>query len=253
MKDIVLCATQRCGSTMIVEDMRNTGVLGQPKEWFLPWKPNKEDANWARTMVRVRQNGTGENGVFAVKVMANQIADIDACLATITDTPASEKAGSYPRFANLFQDAAWIRLLRRDIVSQAISRVMSRQTGINHATANADVEHFAGNLAKGYDPSYNQEAVYRFEAIFKSVSSIILENLAWDRFFETSGIVPTELVYEDIVKDEGMRHLDIMAELIGLPDAPPRKPRVMVKLGNEKNAEWRERFFADAAEKRFRF
>jgi LPS sulfotransferase NodH len=32
MTEIILCATQRCGSTMVIEDMRNTGVLGMPEE-----------------------------------------------------------------------------------------------------------------------------------------------------------------------------------------------------------------------------
>lgn len=40
---ILLCATQRCGSTMIVEDMRNSEVLGAPREHFLPWAAAKED------------------------------------------------------------------------------------------------------------------------------------------------------------------------------------------------------------------
>lgn len=255
MKDIILCATQRCGSTMIVEDMRNTGVLGRPEEWFLPWKPEKEGVSWRRSLRNIRRRGTGENDVFAVKVMANQVASIEACLATL-DEPGEEKPvvpGAYPRFADTFRDAAWIRIVRRDVVSQAISRVMSRQTGINHATGSMEDEHFAGNLAKGYDPAYNDRTVYRFEAILKHVTAIVLENLTWDRFFETSGITPTELIYEEVARDEGMGHLDVMAERVGLTEAPPRKPRVMVKLGNEKNKEWRDHFFADAAEKKFHF
>jgi LPS sulfotransferase NodH len=249
MTDLVLCATQRCGSTMIIEDMRNTGVLGQPEEWFVPWRADKQDVDWRVALESVRKRATGSNGVMAVKVMANQLYDIDACLSGVFKTPPKS---DFPRFHWAFRKAKWIKLNRRDVVEQAVSRVMSQQTGINHATANADDPHFAGNLLKGYTADYNSETVYRYPAILREVTSIVLENLAWSRFFAANGITPVEFVYEDVVADEGMSHLDVLASLAGLTDPPPRQPRKMVKLANARNAEWRERFYKDAAQKRYR-
>ena len=77
--------------------------------------------------------------------MANQVPQVDGCLASVV-APAG--AGLYPHFAAAFPDAKWVWLRRDDVVSQAISRIMSQQTGINHATGTADQEHFAGNLAR---------------------------------------------------------------------------------------------------------
>lgn len=245
--DIILCATQRCGSTLIVEDMRNTGVLGQPEEWFLPWDPSKEN-DWNKALMGVHKRATGENGVSAVKVMANQLFNIDACLSnTIEPTPS----GDFPHFAATFKDAKWVWLRREDIVFQAISRLLAQQTGINHATANAEDEHFAGNLAKGYNTNYNERAEYRYGALLRFATAITIENLAWKRFFSSHGITPLELVYEDVIQDPDIGHLDMLASLIGQTEKPPREPRKMVKLGNKKNENWHNRFFKDAAKNNY--
>lgn len=246
--DIVLCATQRCGSTLIVEDMRNTSVLGKPEEWFVPWDPEKEGVNWGEALASVERRATGENGKSAIKVMANQLFPVESCL---TGVVSPRDSGEFPHFAAAFEGAQWVWLKRRDVVSQAISRIMAMQTGINHATGKAEDDHFAGNLAKGYDPNYNAGAVYRYGAILRQVTAITLENLAWQRFFESQKITPVEMVYEEVIRDDDMGHLDVFAGMVGLTDRPERKPRAMVKVGNQKNKNWRERFFQDAAKNNY--
>lgn len=234
---------------MFIEDMRNTGVMGTPEEWFVPWSVEKQNIKWKDALASVRKRATGDNGVMAIKVMANQLHSVEQCLATFTE---AQSEGTFPRFYDAFRDAHWIKLTRHDVVAQAISRVMSRQTGINHATANADDEHFAGNLQAGYDKTYNANAMYRYGAVLREVAAISLENLAWDRFFETHGIQPDTFLYEDVAKDDDMTHLDAIAQMIG-HDAPLTKlPRKLVKLANQRNKNWRTRFFADAAARNFK-
>ena len=164
----------------------------------------------------------------------------------------TEKPGIYPNFAEAFSDCAWIRLIRQDVVSQAISRVMSRQTGINHATEKKSDPHFAGNLQKGYDKNYNRKTTYKFDKIFEEVQAVVLENLAWERFFESNKIEPVELVYENIASDPTMGHLDIISKSANIGKPFTRTPRKLVKLANERNKEWREAFFEDAAARNFR-
>ena len=245
---IVLCATQRCGSTMIIEDMRNTGALGNPEEWFVPWDPKKTHVNWQEAFAGVKRRASGDNGVMSIKVMANQLHNVDACLA---EGFAGEPDTEFGHFASAFREAKWVKITRQDTVAQAVSRLMAKQTGINHATARPEDEHFAGNLARGYDESYNEKTVYRYEMLLNYVTAIVLENLAWSRFFTSHGITPVELIYEDVAKDTEMTHLDVMAGLIGLDVEPERQPRTMVKMGNSRNRDWREQFFRDAAANRF--
>ncbi|MCC1482862.1 Stf0 family sulfotransferase [Roseibaca sp. Y0-43] len=250
MKKIILCATQRCGSTLVMEDMRNTGVLGMPEEWFIPWSPAKAGQNWREALASVYRRGTGDNGIFAVKIMANQLFNIDACLSTFK---ASTKGrGSFANIAEEFDHAAWVWLRRRDIVSQAISRLMAQQTGINHATARPEEAHFAGNLARGLNPDYNAKTRYDYEAILREITSINLENLAWADFFEQHRIKPISFEYEDVIEDSMLSHLDQMGAAVATHIGPTRPKRKMIKLGNERNREWRERFMAQAAEKNYR-
>jgi len=260
MLDIILCATQRCGSTLVVEDMRNSGVLGQPEEWFIPWDPAKPDHDWKAAFDSVHRRARGENGVTAVKIMANQLFNLEACLASFPDPASQDRPapqgpraaqGDFAHVAAAFRGGLWVWLRRNDVVSQAISRLMAEQTGINHATAQPEDPHFAGNLARGYNPDYNQGAQYRYGAILRHVTAITVENLAWQRFFASHAITPLELVYEDVIADPGLTHLDRMAQGIGQDQPPPRQPRKMVKLANERNAAWLDRFFHDAAEHRF--
>lgn len=248
MPEIILCATQRCGSTMILEDMRNTDVLGQPEEWFIPWDPDKEDANWKAALQGVKKRATGANGVMSIKVMANQLADIEACLRDFLKPPPGPL---FFRFHKTFENASWVWLKRQDIVAQAVSRIMAQQTGVSHATDGT--EHFAGKLMRGGDrESYNAKANYNYEAILKECTSITLENLAWQRFFETFDITPLTFNYEDVAADPTMAHLDAMAEAVGIEKSWEFTERSIVKLGNSKNTDFVKRFHSEAARGRFR-
>ena len=59
------------------------------------------------------------------------------------------------------------------------------------------------------------------------------------------------MIYEEVIRDDDMGHLDVFAGMVGLTDRPERKPRAMVKVGNQKNKNWRERFFQDAAKNNY--
>lgn len=246
---LILCATQRCGSTMIVEDMRNTGVLGNPEEWFVPWAQPNPNRDHEQELAGVKRRAVGDNGVASIKVMANQLLDIEDGLKTFLKPKPGPR---FFRFHNAFKDAKWARIRRRNVVAQAISRVMAQQTGINHATGTAEQEHFAGNLLKGYSEDYNQSAKFNYDAILREATSITLENVAWDQFFRDFEIDPLVLTYEDVVRDNDMTHLDRIAKLVGLTEVPDRKPRTMVKVGNQRNKDFEKQFLRQAAENKFR-
>lgn len=234
---------------MILEDMRNTGVLGNPEEWFLPWASPKASMNFKQEFSGIIRRATGENDVTSIKVMANQLLDIEKGLKTYLKPRPGER---FFRFHHVFRDAHWVRIKRQNIVAQAISRVMSRQTGINHATASAQDDHFAGNLLKGYTQDYNAHAQFNYDAILSAATSITLENIAWDQFFKDFGINPLVLTYEDVAQDSDMTHLDQLAQLMNIEEPIHRKPRKMVKVGNKRNVEFEKEFMRIAAEKKFR-
>nr|WP_321506850.1 Stf0 family sulfotransferase [uncultured Celeribacter sp.] len=245
---IILCATQRCGSTMVVEDMRNTGELGLPEEWFLPWAAEKPGINWRQALAGVAQRAQSDNGVVALKIMANQLGPVEDCLAQFMPP---DFASPFGRFAQITRAAHFVYIMREDIVLQAISRLIARQTGINHATRHKDDPHFAGNLLAGYDSGYNAETHYSYEDIRNECRRITLENLLWQHFFSVHAITPLILRYEQLCRDSTMRHLDQIATLAGLPAPQRREERKMVKMGNQRNAQWRGRFFTDLVTRGF--
>lgn len=247
---ILLCATQRCGSTMIVEDMRNSEVLGAPREHFLPWAAAKEDKDWKAEFDKLMGEARSKNGVAAIKIMANQMRPVDRCLGTFV--PAAEADKPFPHLHEAFRDATWIKLTRRDVVAQAISRVMAVQTGVYHAVENAAGGTPFSNVAKSLDPDYNAKVEYSYAALLNEVTAIALENLAWTRFFEAHGITPLEFVYEEVVADQSYSHLDAMAAAEGVEGPVKKVPRRLTKLSNHRHETWRERFFDDASKAGFR-
>ena len=236
-KMIVLCATQRCGSTMIMEDMRNSGVLGKPEEYFIPWNPMRKGIDWSAEYEKILQKASTSNGVVSFKVMANQLPDIEAALdgEPVTDNRA------FSRFRDMIGDAVWVYIRREDILRQAISREISRQTGVNHATAESSDEHFAGNTMKGYRSDYNIGVKYSESAIHKALDDIVAENIIWKRFFRDWDILPYTITYEN-AEHIFPHHIEMMAQLCGvsLPETLPE--RKMVKLANKVNEEWYERY-----------
>lgn len=246
--DIVICATQRCGSTLFIEDMRNAGVFGTPEEWFIPWDENRNGVDWQDELSKVYGRCTGANGIRSVKIMASQLSAVDKCISTFA--PHSDE-GMFSSFANKFKDAVWVWVTRQDIVLQGISRLMAEQTRVYHATGSVKDTHFAGNLKRGYDTKYNELAEYDYDKILAKSCSIVLENLAWRRFFETHNITPLCFEYENVIVDKEISHLDSIAHALNLSDSFEKEPRKMVKLANALNDQWSDRFFAESAVRKF--
>lgn len=233
-KLIILCATQRCGSTMIVEDLRNTNVMGKAEEYFIPWNPEK-DVDWLKSFEAIIERSRTDNGVSAIKVMANQLANIESCLVSTTLDPALE--GLYPRVKKLLSNAIFIRIKRDGIVRQAISRVIATKTGVNHALHDNNSDYKPGNLLKDKNFDYNSNITYSNEEIDKEVINIARETLLWDEVLKSWGVnSPLELHYEQVCRaypnylNRVSNYLGIKIDLDSLPNS-----RNIKKLSNKKN------------------
>ncbi|WP_165723985.1 Stf0 family sulfotransferase [Pseudoalteromonas sp. Z1A2] len=233
-KLIILCATQRCGSTMIVEDLRNTNVMGKAEEYFIPWNPEK-DVDWLKSFEAIIEKSKTDNGVSAIKVMANQLKSIEHCLSLTNLEPSKE--GLFPRVKSLLSNATFIRIKRDGIVRQAISRVIATKTGVNHALHNNDSDYKPGNLLKDKNLDYNSNITYKNEEIDIEVINIARETLLWDEVLKSWGVnSPLELHYEQVCRaypnylTRVSNYLGIKFDLESLP-----KARNIKKLSNNKN------------------
>lgn len=243
-KRLIICGTQRCGSTIVLDDMRQTGVLGQPEEYFIPFDPANERADWDARFRAILARGTSENGVFSVKIMADQLEKIEGCLAPAVPNQAAQKGPLFPHLTGKLKGSVFIVIKRQNIIRQAVSRVIARQTGVNHAVRESGDTLFAGNRLKGDKDTYNAQAVYDAQAIEKEISNIRRENSLWEKFFMSNGIEPLRLTYEDLAAGPETYLHDLAGRVdISLPKTLPE--RSIQRLSNQVNEDWTKRYLAD--------
>jgi trehalose 2-sulfotransferase len=80
-KSYIIYATQRSGSTLLCEALKNTGVVGRPAEYFTPSYILKHTEHWGVSLrnkeywlgdaylQRVYETGITPNGVFGLKLL----------------------------------------------------------------------------------------------------------------------------------------------------------------------------------------
>lgn len=244
-KTIILCATQRSGSTLLCQDMAVTQKLGHPQEYFINFVKNKRIRRlgryWHKRLDEFRADVT-PNGVFSVKVMANQVPFINQRL--LDGSQNLDGTNIFHAFHDALQDAHWVYLKRDDVLKQAISRVILNQSQVAHAVKADAAETGFGRKHSVFDDSYNAAVEYRAKATRNLMDRIERENQFWEIFFATFGIKPVRISYEDYCRDP-QPYLSRIAEGVGEtvifnPDA-----RAITKLANEKNAEFYQRFSSD--------
>jgi trehalose 2-sulfotransferase len=222
----LVCATPRSGSTLLCEMLKATGAAGRPEEYFeavpgtgiprapvdylaglddpgahrlldgaMPRAPAYSDVRGLRRyeehLARVREWGTTPNGVFGAKLMWAHLVDLAALTGYATPAEAAAELFGEPR-------CLWVR--RDDRVRQAVSLWRAMQT-----------QSWRSETAE-------REPRYSFAALRHLVGALEADDLAWERFFTTSGLPVLDIAYADMVHDlQGT--LGRALEHIGVPDA----------------------------------
>jgi LPS sulfotransferase NodH len=207
----LVCATPRSGSTLLCETLSDTGVAGNPLEFFeavpgtgvprqpldylaglddpeargliedvppndAPWYSDvRGTASYADHLENVRRWGTSANGVFGAKIMWAHLQDL------------GRQVGSgdlHGLVDTLFDGPACVWVRRDDKVRQAVSMWRAMQT----QSWRAENEPAAG------------EPRYSYAALRHLVELLSAYDAAWERFFAARDRVLT-LTYEDIAAD----------------------------------------------------
>jgi len=239
MKKIILCSTQRSGSTMVVEDMRNSEVLGNPEEYFIKWQSLGETSDIQKE-IEILHNQGEKNDVFSIKVMASQIKKVNELLKNSTQ---------FNDITELFQGAHWVYIKRNNTIKQAVSKYIASVTKINHAISDETSNHFVGNLLKGNHSEYNKNVPYDYNKIFQEYIHIRKENLFWEEFFVRFNIEPLVLEYEIYSKYENYKHLYDIANHAQISEKLSIKERKLKKLSNDVNKLFVESFKNDIFER----
>ncbi|TWS18863.1 sulfotransferase [Tsukamurella asaccharolytica] len=254
--DYLVCASQRSGSTLLVESLAATGVAGrpqeffqyypssslppQPREWFAgvddpslldlldPIDPGTVDPRSPEQWLDdVRREGRTPNGVWGGKLMWNQTP----VLVTRTRTAS---ASVRTAIRTLFDgaDPLYVHVHRPDVVSQAVSMWRAVQTRVWRD----DPDH---------DRERDERAVYRADGIAHLAWILREQERSWRAWFAFEGITPLEIDFHELAADPQKttaRVLDAIGQDPQLAPPPPLKPQ-----SNDRSKEWAERYRADAA------
>jgi LPS sulfotransferase NodH len=216
----LLCFVSRSGSNLLAWALESTGLLGKPRELFSHPEIVERARQWkAATLAdytgEVLLRGSTANGVFGVKVSADQLFWL-----------ARERI-----IPDVIADPAYVYVTRRDLLGQAISLTIARQTG-RWST------RLQGHAEPEYDPL----------AIAEAAQWLVESQAQFEYFFAIHGIEPLRVSYEDLDADlEGAvtrvaRGLGVEERMSVDPDASPRR-----RQRTRVNDEFRERLLAELA------
>jgi LPS sulfotransferase NodH len=231
----VICAVQRSGSFLLCEALKNTGLAGFPEEYFL-YGEGWEDHPWARQhgvitrrdyLNLVFEKGTSANGVFGTKIMWNYFHTM---LKSLREVPEYKDLDAPQLMASLFPNVHYIWIVRRDKVRQAVSWAKAGQTDV-----------YA--WPHGEPPIPKREPFFDFEFIDLLHNLIIEGEVGWQSLFETCGVQPFKVEYEELVEAYEPTALRILDYLhVSYPKNLVFGERRLQKQADALNEEWVQRY-----------
>lgn len=216
VKGFILCGYARTGGTLLCRALHATGRFGYAQEYFNaraaePLAGRSYPSNRAAQLLEIERRGTAPNGVYGVKMFADQF---DALRGF-------DWIGGLP-------NPVFIHLERRDALGQALSNVRALQT--NQWNTEQPVRG---------------EAVYDEAAIRAELLRTASYRARWQLFFARNGIEPLWLTYEEVIADLSGAVGRIAAQL-GIDDLPDPLPELatLQPQADATNAGWRAKFIA---------
>jgi len=234
---LFICTTPRTGSSMLRGDIRSTGAMGDPREWFNLNRGGRfQQEAQARGVpsgdldayiAALKENTATENGVVGVKVFELHLRQL------VGEGMLPEGPGRLRALAERFgtPDPVIITLTRNNKLRQAISFTKAKQTR----------QWGTRGEAKG-------EATYDRKQIEAEIMDLIERETRWDRELEASGYTPDlRLIYE-VLEHEREEMLMRIAVALELPDPEQivasriQEPEFLERQADQYTEEWVDRF-----------
>jgi trehalose 2-sulfotransferase len=254
----LVLATQRSGSTLLVESLRATGCAGEPQEFFqyLPdtgrapqpreWFAGVEDESILELLDPLEGRGTPDtttpvawrehircagrtpNGVWGGKLMWNQTALLQQRAARL---PNCSGRGLRAAIRDVIgSEPVYVHVYRPDVVSQAVSfwRAVQTQVWQGHP-----------------DPQRDSRAVYHAGAIAHIVNNLRDQENGWRAWFAEEAITPIDIAYPVLWRNLTPIVANILAALGLDPDLAP--PPMLERQANQRSDEWVDRYREEAS------
>lgn len=268
----LVCATPRCGSTLLCEALEGTGLAGHPREYFeelketgVPRRPREyfwglrspdvlrqlphdsqldrraeQQPSWNRDeydghLTAALRQGTTTNGVFGAKLMWGYFGDF---LELMRGIPRFGGMGDGSLLNTAFPGLHYVFISRSDKVRQAVSLWRALQTWQWRGDEGTNEHRQAAE----------QRSVYSFDAIDHLLDQLRRHEDAWRGFFFRIGQRPLALYYEGIAGDlEGS--VARVLDTLGLEGAAQRVPLDggMSRQSDELSESWVQNYLEDVS------
>jgi LPS sulfotransferase NodH len=181
----VICSSPRTGSGLLGSALWSTGLCGRPDEYLAPATRRDYEGTWGCRTDReyaeqVVSYATTPNGVLSLKVHRSQVQRAD----WLAHGSVVRGRGSADPFLALAPIVHFVWVSRRDKVRQAVSLYVAektgryRQLGERSALATASID-------------FDEEGIHRL------VDQIEGWEQSWQRYFDSLGVGPLRIWYED--------------------------------------------------------
>ena len=243
--NLIILSTQRSGSTMLCNDISGTNVLGNPDEWFGPWITklrNNSQVSSRELSEYLMQEASTDNGNIAIKIMSNHLGHINN-LYKMVNGIEEHKDELYHHFYGMFGKAVYVWLTRKEKVSQAVSRLMAKKTGIYHQFLDEESARLSGAhaIANGTREEIND---CNIDDIDKEIQKIDKEEKIILMFLKAYNVDYLSVCYEDIITCRDYVHK--IAAMMDESDIT-LSPRTIKKIGGSLSATLASRYRAEKA------
>ena len=253
----LVLASQRSGSTLLVESLRATGVAGEPQEFFqyLPttsqspqpreWFAEADDESILRLLDPldvgkpdlappeiwrdyIRTVGRTPNGVWGGKLMWNQAPLL---LQRAAGLPDRSGVGLLSAIRDVVgSDPVLVYVYRPDVVSQAVSFWRAVQTRVWRGRP---------------DPVRDARAEYHAGAIAHVITMLQAQEVGWRNWFAEEDVAPIEVPYPVLWRNL-TEIVGTVLEALGL-DPRLAPPPVLERQADSRSDEWVDRYRLEAA------
>ena len=252
----LVLASQRSGSTLLVESLRATGVAGEPQEFFqyLPttsqapqprqWFAGIDDESILRLLDPldegtpdiapaevwrdyIRTVGRTPNGVWGGKLMWNQTPLL---LNRAKNLPNRSGDGLLAAMRDVIgSDPVLVHVYRPDAVSQAVSFWRAVQTRVWRGRP---------------DPVRDARAEFHAGAIAHVITLLREQETSWRAWFDEENISPIDVSYPVLWRNL-TQVVGTVLEALGLDPRLAPAP-VLERQADQRSDEWVDRYRADA-------
>ena len=186
-KSYLICATPRSGSSLLCEALQNTGLAGNPDEYFGPMHVQRWNERWQTRSVQAYVKkaisfSQGETDVVGMKIMRLYWQNFMDDLRHAAD---DEELSEFELLHHWFPNLQFIFITRRDKVRQAISWLKFLQGSAWHWT---DTK-----------PQQLKDLEFKPEIIQEFIVQTTAHETAWLKFFRENNVTPFTVVYEEFV------------------------------------------------------